>query len=314
MMRHGLEDRDFLTQFLFSLLIVIGSWLFFQVLSILTGGFIFDIKLNEIGSLISNLDNPTYVNYLKYMQVLSSVGMFVVSSFIIAHLLSSNPLGFLGLTIKPGVLMSALVIALAVIALPMNNFFGYFNANLKLPEFLNGLQNYFELKEGQGERIMESFLGNSSVGGLYINLMIVAVIPALGEELFFRGILQNILVRWIGNKHWGVIITGLTFALVHFQFLSILPRIVQGILLGYLFLWTKSLWYPILAHFVNNAIAVIFYHYYYQEKLGNGMETIGTPDANIFIAIYSIIGVGLIFYSIKKISDEPRMHSRINQE
>jgi len=75
-------------------------------------------------------------------------------------------------------------------------------------------------------------------------------------------------------------------------------------LLGYIFLWTKSLWYPIMAHFVNNAIAVIFYHYYYQEKLSDGMETIGTPDANISMAAISIIGLALILYLIKRIAEE----------
>ncbi len=299
MMRHGLKDRDYLTQFLFSLLIVIGSWLFFQLFSMLTGGLIFDVKIWELSDLITNLNNQEYVDYLKYIQAMSSIGMFVVSSFIIAFLLSNSPSRFLGLDIKPISILSILVLVLAVIALPMNNFLGYFNANLQLPEFLGGVQEYFELKEEQGEKIMESFLGSSSIGGLYVNLIIIAVIPALGEELFFRGILQNILVRWTGNKHWGVIITGVAFALLHFQFLSLLPRIAQGILLGYIFLWTKSLWYPIMAHFVNNALAVVFYHYYYQEKLSDGMETIGTPDANISMAAISIIGLAVILYFIK---------------
>ena len=304
MMKHGLKDRDYLTQFLFSLLIVIGSWLFFQLFSMLTGGLIFNIKMGELGDLLTNLSNQKYVDYLKYIQAMSSIGMFVVSSFIIAFLFSNSPFGFLGLDIKPVLLISVLMLALAIIALPMNNFLGYFNAKLQLPEFLDGVQKYFEHKEEQGEKIMESFLGGATVGGLYVNLLIVAVIPAVGEELFFRGILQNILVRWTGNKHWGVIITGVAFALLHFQFLSLLPRIAQGILLGYLFLWTKSLWYPIMVHFVNNAVAVIFYHYYYQEKLSDGMETIGTPDANISMAAISIIGIGLILYSIKRISGE----------
>ncbi len=303
-MRSEFKNRDLFTKFLFSLMIVIGSWLFFQIFSVLTGGLIFDLKMEDLKSILTNLHDPVYVGYLKYVQTISSIGLFVVSSIIIATLLSEKPFVFLKLNILPQGIMTFLVIMLMFFSLPLNNFLGYLNAQLQLPEFLSWLQNYFENKEADGIKIMNSFLAINSFRGLLINIFVIAVIPALGEELFFRGILQDILARWTKSNHWGVIITGLAFALLHFQFLSLLPRIVQGILLGYLFLWTKSLWYPIIAHFINNAVAVVFYHYYFQEKVNDSMETMGTPDGFAWAALYSLVAVGLIFYLIRKISSE----------
>lgn len=301
-----MKNRDLFTQFLFSLMIVVGSWLFFQLLSMLAGGLIYNLDATELRQLLTNLDNPVYVNYLKFVQTLSSIGMFVVSSLIIVSLLSEKPFKFLALDKTPETFMVLLVVILMCITIPVNNYFGYINAQLQLPEFLNGLQNYFENKEVEGKKIMNSFLDIGTIKGLLVNLFIIAVIPAFGEEFFFRGILQNMLIRWTKSNHWGIILTGLAFALLHFQFLSLLPRVIQGILLGYLFLFTKSLWYPIIAHFINNALAVVFYHYYFQDRVNDGMETIGTPDGNVWPAIIAMAGILLIFYLIKRISLEKK--------
>ncbi|MCF8378976.1 MAG: CPBP family intramembrane metalloprotease [Bacteroidales bacterium] len=305
-----MKNRDLLTQFLFSLMIFVGSWLFFQILSMLTGGLIFGLKMDDFRYILTNLDDPVNINYLKYVQTLSSIGMFIISSLIIARLLSEKPFEFLALDKTPEILILILVITLMTVSIPMNNYFGYINAQLQLPEFFNKLQVYFENKEAEGTRIMNSFLNSSSFSGLLLNLFIIAVVPAIGEELFFRGILQNMMIRWTKNSHWGILITGFAFALLHFQFLSLLPRIAQGILLGYLFLWTKSLWYPIIAHFINNALAVVFYHYYFMEKVNDGMETIGTPDGYAFAAILSLAGVVLLLYLIARISGEKQALSR----
>jgi len=301
-----LKNRDLFTQFLFSLMIVVGCWLFFQILSMLVGGLIYGLNAEDLKQLLTKLDNPAHINYLKFVQTLSSIGMFVISSLIIASLLSDKPFSYLALNKTPEAFMILLVVILMCISIPTNNYFGYINAQLQLPDFLSGLQNYFENKEVEGTKIMNSFLDVGTFKGLLVNLFVIAVIPAFGEEFFFRGILQNIIIRWTKSNHWGIILTALAFALLHFQFLSLLPRVIQGILLGYLFLLTKSLWYPIIAHFINNALAVVFYHYYFQERLNDRMETIGTPDGYVWPAVLGMAGMVLIFYLINRISSEKK--------
>ena len=96
-----------------------------------------------------------------------------------------------------------------------------------------------------------------SIIDLVFNLLVIAIIPAIGEELFFRGYLQQKLIKWNRSPHIGIIITAILFSIIHFQFSGLIPRFILGVLLGYIFYWSSSLWIPIIAHFVNNAQVLI---------------------------------------------------------
>jgi membrane protease YdiL (CAAX protease family) len=87
-----------------------------------------------------------------------------------------------------------------------------------------------------------------------INLIMIAVLPALGEEFIFRGVFQKIFCRLFGSGHIAIWITAFIFSFVHLQFFGFLPRFILGLLFGYLFYWSRTLWLPVIAHFVNNAV------------------------------------------------------------
>ncbi|TAF81977.1 MAG: CPBP family intramembrane metalloprotease, partial [Sphingobacteriales bacterium] len=88
-------------------------------------------------------------------------------------------------------------------------------------------------------------------------LLMIAILPAIGEELFFRGTIQNIFTALFKNPHVAVWLTAILFSAIHLQFYGFLPRMFLGALFGYLFIWGKSIWLPILGHFLNNGFAVI---------------------------------------------------------
>jgi membrane protease YdiL (CAAX protease family) len=188
-----------------------------------------------------------------------------------------------------------------ILALPMNNFFTHINNLLDLRESLPGIQEYLEDAELKAEQLFESFLNVSGMGPLIINLLVVAVVPAIGEELLFRGVLQDLFIRWSKNIFLGVLITSLVFALLHFQFLSVLPRFVLGMILGYIFVWTRSLWMPVLAHFINNALAVVYYHLLYKGTIERGIENVGKPDHDPVYAILSVVIIGILLFVIRRI-------------
>ena len=97
----------------------------------------------------------------------------------------------------------------------------------------------------------------NSVSDLLINLVIIGLIAAIAEEIFFRGILQQIFKEWSKSIHSSVLITAFLFSAIHMQFSGFLPRFILGILLGYMYYWTKTIWIPIIIHFINNGIIVI---------------------------------------------------------
>lgn len=299
-----LKEASVWTRLLYTFFIVIATWIVFQLASLFAGIWIFNIDLETVLNSINHLDDPGMIAYLKFVQSITSIGMFIVSSWIVAWSLSTDPLRFLGLKFCPGFIISSLVIILTLFTLPMNNYLTYFNNQLELPKALSGLQEYFVSKEWQMEEIMNSFLSVQTLGGLVMNVVIIGLIPALGEELLFRGLIQKFLIKGLKRIHLAVIITAFVFALFHFQFLSILPRFVLGIILGYLYIWSGSLWMPILMHFINNSLAVVYYHFYLRGKTGDTLEVVGTPGNNLVYALLSFVMVTIILFVIRRISLE----------
>lgn len=289
-------------QFVFVLLVFIAAWLIFQLFALLTGALIFNIRFSEITNVLTDYDNPVYVSYMKYIQTVLSTGMFIIAPLAIAFTLSDNIFKYLKLDHFPRFSIISLVSLVMVLSLPMNNYFTYLNNLLNLESISPTIQDYFENLEIEAENMFERFLDVRGMGSLLINIVIVAVIPALGEELMFRGVLQKIFIRWTKNTFIGVLITSLAFAVMHMQFLSVLPRFVLGMVLGYMFVWTRSLWMPILAHFVNNALAVIYYYAMYNDMIGKGIDELGKPGNTTVYAFLSMVIVVILMFVIRRIN------------
>ena len=111
----------------------------------------------------------------------------------------------------------------------------------------------------KSENEMASLLGTTTVGGLLFNLLVVAVVPAVCEEAFFRVGLQSLFYRWTGNAHAAVWVTAVIFSLIHLEMFSFMPRLLMGVLLGYLFVYGGSFVVNAAAHFTNNALIVVLY-------------------------------------------------------
>ena len=131
-------------------------------------------------------------------------------------------------------------------------------------------------------------------------VFMIAILPAVGEELVFRGLIQRHLNEWFRNGHLAVLVTSVIFSLVHFQVYSFLPRFFLGLLLGYMMLYGRSVWYPIIAHFINNAIGVVFYYLYFRDQAGTAIEDIGTQDMMPITALFSFLLVAgmMVFWIV----------------
>jgi membrane protease YdiL (CAAX protease family) len=289
------------TQLLFAGLVLIGSWIVFQLIGMFSGMFIFGLEVNDIINTFQTYSDPVMIGFLKYVQGFTSVGMFIVSAIAAAYFIDTDWKMLLGLKEKPGIIVVLLAVAFVIVILPFTNLLTYYNSNLHLPDSMSSLETFFREKEVQMNEIMESLLKPTGMGGLLINLLVIAVIPAVGEELTFRGIIQKLFQRWFGHPHWAIILTAFLFSAMHVQFLSFLPRFFLGLVLGYLFYWSGSIWLTMLVHFINNAMAVIFYHFYYGGTIGNYMEQVGTPEqGNVLAYVSWLAGFGLLFLIYRK--------------
>ena len=247
---------------LFSALVIVGSFLLFLFVASLLAFPIFGLEAEELITIIDDLSESENVGIMKYFQIWLSIGTFVIPAFVIAYVINGNGPGYLKLNHRVDSLSVINVILLMLVALPVINLLAKWNAELNLPGFLDGLESRMKEMEDKAGRLTETFLESKSFGQYVINMIMIAVLPAIGEELLFRGVIQRIFINWTRNIHIGIIIAALIFSAFHLQFYGFLPRLALGVFFGYLLYWSRTIWLPILAHFVNNGIAVTVYYIY----------------------------------------------------
>jgi len=172
--------------------------------------------------------------------------------------------------------------------LPGIHFLIQFNESLQMPEILSGVEKWMLEKENEAMRLTDTFLNTTSPGGLAINLMMIGVLASIGEELLFRSVLIRLLQEWFKNKHAAVIVSSVIFSAFHLQFYGFLPRFVLGLVFGYLFIWSGSVWLPIAAHFLNNGSAVVISFLSNKRILGTNAEDFGSVE-NLPLLLASII-------------------------
>ena len=213
---------------------------------------------------------PSSISILKYLQMVQSVGLFVLPPFIVGWLFEGNAQEYLRLTkkIKPATIIIA-ILSILVFS-PFISYIGELNSKMSLPDFLGGIENWMRHMEDNADALIKRFMEVNSISGLLFNLLMIAVIPAAGEEFLFRGVFQKIFTSMTRNYHLGIWISAFIFSAMHMQFYGFIPRMLLGAMFGYMLVYTGSLWAPVLCHFINNALGVLSF---YAEH--NGQNQLG---------------------------------------
>jgi uncharacterized protein len=278
---------------------LMGScYLVIFILTIIIAIPVFGMSFSDIIEMFRTGDFANHINLVSFFQITYSAGLFLIPALLAGFLFYGNSLEYLSAKKMPVPLTMILSILVVLGAIPLINFLSEFNMNLSLPEKLSGLEMRIHETEKEAEELMNLFLSDTSIVRFLINLFMIAVVPAIGEEFFFRGIIQRIFTEWFRNHHLGIIIAAILFSFMHFQFLGFIPRILLGILFGYLLVWTGSIWVPVLAHFINNAIAVTFYFLLNRGLIGEELNTIGSDKDSLIYTLSSCIFLILIMGSI----------------
>lgn len=199
------------------------------------------------GSLLENLN----ASNLRLSLFLNHLFLFLIPS-IIYGLYFYKKRFFQGLDLGKsptslGILFGLLLI---LFAYPLVTFAHYINSLLPLADWM-------VQAEQDVSATLKKILDGNSTAMIFVNVVLIALMPAIGEELVFRGILQKNIARIFKNGHIGVWIAAIIFSLIHFQFEGFLARMMLGAIMGYGYYYTRNLWVPILMHFMNNFIPVI---------------------------------------------------------
>lgn len=243
---------------------------------------------------------------MKWLQLLQSVATFLLPALAGAYLWSNTPMQWLHLNKKPSWQEALAAVVVMLLAIPGINLLSAWNQQMVLPEWMSGIEQWMRMQEDAAAQLTEQFLRVDTVGGLLVNIGLMALLPAVGEELTFRGVVQGMFTR---NRHVAIWATAAIFSFVHMQFYGFLPRMLLGAMFGYMLWWTGSLWVPMLMHFVNNCAAVVVAYLAYnhlEEGRAEMLDTIGTEDT-ILLGVFSICIVLIMmvmygyFYSHGKI-------------
>jgi membrane protease YdiL (CAAX protease family) len=141
-----------------------------------------------------------------------------------------------------------------------------------------------ELEESAESALKLMFADRSAVT-LVFNLFVIALLTGLAEELFFRGCLQQIIQQIVTNSHVAVWVTAIIFSVLHFQFYGFVPRVLLGVVLGYVFVWSGSIWAPVVLHTIHNALNVILIYIYMDApESGQVGEAAFTDNAVLVLA------------------------------
>ena len=213
-----------------------------------------------------SIDDPKSINSLKIVQILSSIGLFLLPPIFLA-LTESRKISQFYHWKKPTLAMLGVVFLLMMVSLPITELSGLINQKMTLPEALKPLEEWMRAKEEEASKMVVALLKMNNAGDFLLNLFMIALLPAVAEELMFRGGVQRAFGRMFGNAHAAIWITAFIFSAIHVQFFGFIPRLLLGALFGYIYVWTKSLWYPMFAHFLNNAYAVCMALYFQIHNL-----------------------------------------------
>ncbi len=186
------------------------------------------------------------------VQGVTAIGAFILVPIAIIKLFTSNRLGnFFSIshTVPASIMITILVVFTFMV---VNSVIIQWNMNVDLPDSLSWFENWAkENEERLGE--MTVFLTQfDSFWHFLFGALIVAIVPGIGEELLFRGVIQNLFNKAKINPHIAIWLTGFLFAAFHGQFYGVIPRMLLGVLFGYLYYWSGHLGYAMIAHFVNN--------------------------------------------------------------
>ncbi|MBM3177420.1 MAG: CPBP family intramembrane metalloprotease [Bacteroidetes bacterium] len=293
---------------IFSLLtIFLGFAVIGQTVGLLAGAAFYDGTFNEWTNEFSSelrMSEKIRTPLLVVQGMSTGIGLILVP-LLYLKFIEKIKLNFLSKA--PNAISISLVALLVMVFMLPDSMIIDWNSNLTLPASFDKWVREREELAAAFTRFITQFKGT---GDFLFGMLVIAILPAIGEELAFRGLLQPALNRISGNIHLAVWITAIIFSSFHFQFLGFIPRMLLGALFGYLYAWSGNLWMPIAAHFVNNGLGVLMLYLYQLGLLGFDPES--TEAAPIYLALPGAIAfVWLLTIVRKKLSHE---HQQVSQQ
>jgi uncharacterized protein len=259
-------------------------------------------KLTGLGLLeVQNVEkwdytNPKLVYFVRGLLTIQFLGLFVIPSLVFAYFADPQPMKFLGFKPPSNAVFLILGILAMIVAIPAVEYIGVLNQKM---HFGNETQKWMKGMEEEASKQIKFMLSKHTLSELVANLFFIAAFAGIGEELFFRGVLQRMFIRMFKDPWAGIVLTAAIFSAFHFQFFGFFPRLALGILLGAMYWYSGSLWISIIVHFLYDGLMIVAI-YLNPKLIENTDQTIMNPSSLIYGALISVLLVIILLRYMKK--------------
>jgi membrane protease YdiL (CAAX protease family) len=259
--RDAISDLTPGGKLVFLILACLLSWLVATLFVFSTVPLFFGYSYSQIPNLIGDVANEASRYVMMYLQGGSSLGLFVGGAILYGFFAEKDQSVWYNWSSQApqfstwGIFLGVIVL---LGMLPMVSYLEQINQSIPFPEFMSGIGQSLQQRQDALMEQIDMLLHIESIGDFVLATIVLAVIPAIGEEWVFRGKLQGLLQRLSGSAHGGVWLTSFLFAVFHQQFFAVLPMMFLALFLGYVYAYTRSLWTVVAIHFANNFTSLVF--------------------------------------------------------
>lgn len=289
---------------IYLLLYLVGGFVVILLLSPFLLSSLYGISITQLSALIENPEK--YSNgkeALLFYQAFSSFILFVLTPALFMQFSMKNPLKSLFKLPSDAGKIFILILVILFCFIISNSVVIEWNQGMKLPEFLSGFESWAQDKELKLKNITEFLTTFDNIPQFLVGLVIIALIPGIGEELLFRGVIQNLFGRAFNNPHLAIWSSAIIFGAFHMQFYGVIPRTLLGALFGYLYYWSGNLSFAMFGHFVNNAFTLLLI-YLSTHNLIDFDPTDAEVSPPIYVVLIFFVAGGVLLYLFKNLFSE----------
>ncbi|TXE12554.1 CPBP family intramembrane glutamic endopeptidase [Algoriphagus aquimarinus] len=291
------KRKSWLLSLIVIVLVAIGVLIVLQVVALAIAPFLFNISMEEIIGLMTGDYSPSNGRMAMYfVQGIGSGIGFWVAAYVIMRFIDKADLHWEIQLPRFNIKGAGLVLLITVGGMLFNGLLVYFNSQLILPDFLSGMESWMLEMEEQLLELTKFLTDFQSIPELLVGILVIGVFAGIGEEMFFRGLIQPKMHLYTGNGHAGVWVTAFIFSAIHLQFYGFLPRLFLGGMFGYLYYYSGSLTYPILAHMLNNTVTVLMVYASNQGMIDFDMESTDTVSYPAAIVGLLVLLAGIFYF------------------
>jgi len=240
-----------------------------------------------------NPNDPRMIYFIRGLLLIQFLGLFLIPSLLFAYFSDPKPLQYLGFKQPQKEIYWLLAIVAMFVAIPAVEFIGVLNQKMNLG---TETQKWMKGMEEEAAKQIQFMLAKHTPGELITNLIFISLFAGVGEEIFFRGILQRMFIRAFKNPWMGIVLTAAIFSAFHFQFFGFFPRLALGILLGAIYWYSGSLWTAIIAHFIYDGFIIVLV-YFNPSMIKNPDQSLMSPNNLLPLGLISL---GLTIFLLRQ--------------